>query len=385
MAAKRRFGRVRKLKSGRWQARYKGPDGIDRPAPRTFPTKRDAEVWLTKTEADILDDEWLDPDLGRVAFGEYARTWIDERLGLRPKTLQLYRYLLRRHLGPAFENKPVVAIREPQVRRWRKELLDAGTSEITVAKAYRLLKAVLNTAADDGMIRRNPCRIKGAGQEKSPERPVLTIAQVYALAEAIGQRYRAMILLTVFASLRWGELAALRRCDIDLKAGTVRITRQLTEVNGALSFSPPKTIAGLRIVAVPDVILPDLIWHVGRFTSPDDDSLVFTSPEGLPLRHGNFRRRAWRLALTAAGVPPIHFHDLRHTGNDLAADTGATLRELMDRMGHSTTSAAMIYLHGKDERQQAIADAISKRTAKELGRNVARSGTQRARKRPPAS
>jgi len=90
MSAKRRFGRVRKLPSGRWQVRYKGPDGLDRPAPRTFPTKRDAEVWLTKTEADMLADDWLDPDLGRVVFGDYASAWIDERPGLRPKTVQLY-------------------------------------------------------------------------------------------------------------------------------------------------------------------------------------------------------------------------------------------------------------------------------------------------------
>ena len=77
------------------------------------------------------------------------------------------------------------------------------------------------------MIKRNPCRIKGAGQEESPERPTLTIPQVYALADAVGQRYRALVLLAMFSSLRWGELGALRRCDIDLEARTVRVTRQL--------------------------------------------------------------------------------------------------------------------------------------------------------------
>lgn len=114
-------------------------------------------------------------------------------------------------------------IREPDVRRWRKNLLDAQVSAVTVAKAYRLLKAIFNTAVDDGLIRRNPCRIKGAGQEKSPERPVLTFPQVYALADAVPDRYRALVLLTVFGSLRWGELAALRRSDIDFQARTVRI------------------------------------------------------------------------------------------------------------------------------------------------------------------
>ena len=118
------------------------------------------------------------------------------------------------------------------MRRWRKDLLDAGVSAVTVAKAYRLLKAILNTAVDDGLIRRNPCRIKGAGQEKSAERPVLTVAQVYALADATDERYRALVLLAAFTSLRWGELAALRRSDIDLQARTVRVARQLNERDG---------------------------------------------------------------------------------------------------------------------------------------------------------
>lgn len=91
MARKRRFGRLRCLPSGRYQARYLGPDGIDRSAPHTFPTKRDAEVWLAKTEVEILGDQWLDPDAGSIPFGEYARDWIEERPNLRPKTVELYR------------------------------------------------------------------------------------------------------------------------------------------------------------------------------------------------------------------------------------------------------------------------------------------------------
>lgn len=113
---------------------------------------------------------------------------IDERPNLRPKTVQLYNGLLAHHLLPTFRQRPVSDIREAQVRRWRKARLDAGVASLTVAKAYRLLKAILNTAVDDGLIRRNPCRIKGASQETSPERPALNFEQVYALANAIGPR-----------------------------------------------------------------------------------------------------------------------------------------------------------------------------------------------------
>ena len=311
----------------------------------------------------------------------------EERPGLRPKTVQLYRYLLRSHIGPAFGVRSLADIKEPDVRRWRKNLLDAQVSAVTVAKAYRLLKAIFNTAVDDGLIRRNPCRIKGAGQEKSPERPVLTVPEVYALADAVSARYHALVLLAVFGSLRWGELAALRRSDIDIQARTVRVARQLSEQHGGgFAFGPPKSDAGQRIVAIPEMITPDLASHIVTYAASGDDGLVFTSPEGAPLRLSNFCRRVWRPALRAAGLPMIHFHDLRHTGNQLAAHAGANLRELMDRIGHSTTRAAMAYLHRSDERQQAIADELSRQAAAALrGANPGRSGTQRARRRGRAS
>jgi integrase len=215
------------------------------------------------------------------------------------------------------------------------------------AKAYRLLKAIFNTAVDDGMIRRNPCRIKGASVEKSPERPVLTSSQVFALAELIDQRYSALVLLGTFGSLRWGELAALRRKDIDLAAGTVRVERQLTELpGGGYRYGPPKSEASQRTIPIPNLIVPSLRSHLDTFTGRDDDASVFTSPTGLPLRHGNFRRRVWVPALKAARLPMIHFHDLRHAGNTFTADAGANLRELMERMGHSTTKAALV-VHGR--------------------------------------
>jgi integrase len=364
---RRRFGSIRELTSGQWQARYRGPDGIMRPADRTFPTKTEAERWLTRTEADILNDDWTNPDAGLVSFGEFATAWIEERPNLRPKTAENYRYVLANHLAPALGSRTVSEIKEWNIRRWRKNLLDAGVSVATTAKAYRLLKAIMNTAVDDGLIRRNPCRIKGAAQDRSPERPVLSLQQVFTLADAIHPRYRALILLAVFGCLRWGELAALRRTDIDLVTRTVRIERTLTELRGSGQvFGPPKSDAGHRTVALPDFIVPDMTSHLAQFTAPEADALVFTSPTGTPLRPSNFRRRAWAKAIEASGLPAIHFHDLRHTGNTLTAEAGANLRELMERMGHSSTRAAMIYLHSTNERQRALADTLGVLVATKL-------------------
>ena len=103
MPKKRRFGRVRKLPSGRFQARYLGPDGLDRPAPTTFATRRDAERWLTRVEAEIIQGIWSTPDFGRIPLGEYLATWIDHRTNLRPRTADLYRWLYGSTSSPPWE------------------------------------------------------------------------------------------------------------------------------------------------------------------------------------------------------------------------------------------------------------------------------------------
>jgi integrase len=168
------------------------------------------------------------------------------------------------------------------------------------------------------------------------------------------------------------------------------VTRQPVQVRGGgFAFGPPKSRAGKRVVPIPDLIIPVIRWHLACFAASGDEGLVFTSPAGMPLHHSNFRRRVWLPAVAAAELPAIHFHDLRHTGNQLAANAGATLRELMDRMGHDSERAAMVYLHGSDARQQQITKTLSDLAKDELHRGGRatgkRSGTQRARNRIRAS
>ncbi len=104
-------------------------------------------------------------------------------------------------------------------------------------------------------------------------------------------------------------------------------------------------------------MLPDLRKHLESFVGPGDDALLFAGPKGAPLRRSNFQKH-WRAGLVAAGLAGVHFHDLRHTGNTLTAHAGATLSDLMARMGHSSTRAARIYLHTTSERDLAVAEAL---------------------------
>jgi hypothetical protein len=123
---------------------------------------------LTVTEAEIIRGDWFDWTAGEVPLRECAAMWIVERAGLAPRTVGLHQPLLRLHIAPRLGDLDLVAITPGLVRSWRNDLLDRGVGRPTVAKCYRLLRAVVNTAVDDELVRRNPCRIKGAGSEPGP-------------------------------------------------------------------------------------------------------------------------------------------------------------------------------------------------------------------------
>jgi integrase len=219
---------------------------------------------------------------------------------------------------------------------------------------------MLNTAVVDGKITSNPCIIRGAGVEHTAERKTATVEQVYALADAIEPRYRLTVLLGAFAGLRFGELGALTRGRVDLDAGTVAVTEAAIETTGGhRQIGEPKTEKGRRVVALPPQIVTELRKHLDQYVSGEPAALVFVGPKGGPLRRANFHT-VWAPAREAVGLGEMHFHDLRHTGNTLAAATGASTAELMARMGHASARAALIYQHATEDRDQAIAMALGK-------------------------
>ncbi|MEU7853041.1 site-specific integrase [Nonomuraea sp. NPDC049141] len=365
---KRRFGSIRQLPSGRFQIRYPGPDGQIRMGETTYARERDAEKSLSLIEAKLITGDWTDPQRAKVKLGDYAAKWITERTNLRPRTVEIYKGLLKRYIHPHLGGVPIGKVDTAAIREWRVLLLGSGVGPSEVAKAYRFLRAVLMTAADDQIIPRNPCRIRGAGEEKPEERPVLTVTKVFELAGQMPERLRALVLLATFASLRWGEVAALRRMDLDLAARTISVRQQHVELDtGELLVGPPKSRAGVRTVAIPEAIIPALGEHLDRFTEPELDALIFTGARGGILRRSNFRRAAkWDVSTKKIGFPGLRFHDLRHTGNTIAASSGASLKDLMQRMGHDSVRAALIYQHSTAEADSKIADAMNSKITEAL-------------------
>jgi integrase len=161
--------------------------------------------------------------------------------------------------------------------------------------------------------------------------------------------------MATYTALRLGELAALTRRNIDLDKATVTVVASASELSdGTRIVGEPKSWAGRRTVSIPAAILPALEQHLATYSEPGPDGVVFVGPKGGPLRRGNFNH-SWKMLTRAAELDGLRFHDLRHTGNTLAAMTGASTKELMSRMGHSSTRAALGYQHATEERERLIA------------------------------
>ena len=214
--------------NGKYQASYFDARGR-RHSIGVFATKGDANAALSTVESELRRGTLRDPEAGRERFGDYARKsliWREAKLA--PSTLNQYQSLLRCHLRPTFGHLPMSEIDTPMVRTWNAHLSKATPGQ--AVSAYRLLRAIFNTAVDDDVISRNPCRVKGAGSHHAPERVPPTFDEVRALTNAMPQKLRLAVVLACAFPVRKSELLGLQRCDINLPQCTISIQRQLAEV-----------------------------------------------------------------------------------------------------------------------------------------------------------
>ncbi|WP_338892562.1 site-specific integrase [Rhodococcus sovatensis] len=355
------FGTVQELPSGRFRALY-WHDGRRHKAPTTFTSKVDARGWLSLQQADIIRGKWIEPTdaapgrAKRVVFHEYAEEWLAHR-DLKPRSREHYRKLLDVQILPGLGSLPLKSITPDDIRAWYAKL-DMATPTLR-SHAYGLVRTILATAASDGKIPNNPAHIRGAGSAKRVHkiRPA-TLPELATLTEAMPEQYRTMILLASWCAMRFGELTELRRKDVDLKDEVVRIRRAVVRVDGQFVVGDPKSEAGSRDVAIPPHLVPVIAAHLKDHVGPGKDALLFPAVNGGHLQPSTLYRRFYT-ARAKAGRDDLRFHDLRHSGAVLAAATGASLAELMGRLGHSTPAAALRYQHVAGGRDKAIAAALS--------------------------
>ncbi|MCZ9328704.1 tyrosine-type recombinase/integrase [Nocardia farcinica] len=357
---RRRFGTVRKLPSGKFQASFIGPNGKRQTAPNTFRTKTDADRYLVKVEADISRGAWLDEQLGRQRFEDYARAYLAENPDVGARWQETCLRNMRLHMTELLD-KPLVAITAPVVRSWHAKALAGSGGRTSIQQSYRFLRAVMNQAIRDNAITVNPCTIKGAGSDRAKERNVASVAEVAALVDAITPRYRAAVLLAAWCGLRRGEIIGLAVTDVDLATDQVWVRRTRVELleSGAAFDKDPKTDAGKRPVSIPPHLRSYLVSHLEQWAGRE---WLFVGRDGQRMR-GNAIYQAFVRARSKVGVD-VTFHDLRHTGQSLAALTGANLADLKKRLGHSSNAAAIRYLHAVDGRDKEVAAELSKLAAR---------------------
>lgn len=322
-------------------------------------------------------------ELGRLELGQITpatvRTWraalltdVRARVAARAKAAKPRTHPARAWaLAQGLEVKPTgqfpravlaawVAAGRPTAGSDGPQVEDASrdVGRTTVENAYRVLRAVLNTAVHDGLLASNPCQIRGAGIVHAAERPTASPAVLEAIAQSMPTHLAAAVPLAAWSGLRFGELFGLARQHVDLEAGTVRVDRALVCVPGEpVRFGQPKTRSSRRTVHLPGFVVEVLRAHMAEHVPPGATSLLFTTVSGEPVTTARLAY-AYQRARAAAGRPDLRWHDLRHTGATLAYSTGASVREVQNRLGHSTMRAAAIYAHAADDSDQILAKRL---------------------------
>ena len=363
--SKRTFASIQRLPSKRWQVKYTDPTGRRRSAPHTFETRINAEAYVVALRRRIDRDQWNASDEDpkeHITFGAYSQRWLANRQvagrPLKARTREHYQTILDAHLVPVFGNRQLGAIKPRDVRQWYEATLaDRPTMR---SHAYSLLRTIFTSAVNEELLDANPARIVGAGRAKRVHkiRPA-SVDELAVLTEAMPDRLQLMVTLASWCALRFGEIVELRRGDIDLGQEVIRIRRAATRIKGTYIVTTPKSDAGVRDVAIPPHIIPAIEAHLAEHVDRSRDSLIFPADGGGHLQPSTLSRY-WYRARHAAGRDDLRWHDLRHSGAVLAAATGASLAELMARLGHSTPQAAMRYQHVAAGRDREIAALLSK-------------------------
>ncbi|MBV1856649.1 tyrosine-type recombinase/integrase [Catellatospora tritici] len=372
---KRRFGRVRKLPSGRYQARYRGPDGQDHPAPTTFANKREAERFLSLAEADIAQGRWLMPQAAQMTVRDWCEQWfVPASTTWKVKTRQTYRSVLDRLILPHLGEAQLATLRPITVSKWCADLVK-NLSPSQARQAVRLLSQIMHAAIVNDLIAANPCRTVKLPRLPEADPVILTVEQVDRLAAVCQEDDRLMVLAMAYGGLRIGEVLALRRRSIDLDGNRVVVSEAVAQVSGGTVVDTPKNHQR-RAVRIPSFLV-DLLR--ARLADLADDPYVFVFPgrraenAHLPQSYTGFKKRFIR-AVAVAGLAGVTAHDLRATHASWVADSHGVLVAAR-RLGHANASVTTRhYARPMDGRDGEVAEHLDRQRAQEKG-----SGTQRAR------
>jgi integrase len=363
-------GSITRRKDGLYMARYtvEMPDGMRKR--KTIYGKEREEVAEKLIEALSNRNRGLVFDADNLKLGEYLGRWLTDsvRDTVRPTTFERYEQVVRLHIRPVLGKVKLKNLTSAHVRGLYRQKLDSGLSSRTVQYVHVTLHKALKQAIADGLIPRNVTEAVKPPQVRREEMQPLTAEQVKVLFKAVkGDRLEALYVLAVTAGLRQGELLGLKWDDIDLEVGTLRVRRTLTTAKGGPVLSAPKTRGSRRTVRLSQMALEALRSHLERQLEEIDsvgsmwreNGLIFASESGEPLSRQHVTARRFKPLLKRAGLPPIRFHDLRHSCATLLLSKNVNPKIVSEMLGHATIAITLdTYSHVLPTMQESAARAM---------------------------
>jgi integrase len=349
--------RVRTARYGnakRWQARYRDPDGHERT--RDCARKADAERFLATITSDVLRGAFVDPNAGKVTFGDFAERWLEAQT-FTESTREATEYRLRLHAIEHFGKRELRSLKPSVIQAWLRGL-QRSLAPTYVRAIFTNVSTVLNAAVDDGLIASNPCKARSVRLPQREQRKVQPwpVEQVEQVIDALPVRYAG-------CGLRQGEVFGLRVCDIDFLRKQVHVEQQVKLERSQIVIGTPKRNK-TRIVPLPDSVAVELAEHLRRYPANGTD-LVFLSRERKPLNRNYFNRCIWHPALVAAGVEPGRgngMHALRHFYASVLVDAGESVKAVAEHLVHADPGFTLrVYAHlfpSSDERARQAVDAV---------------------------
>lgn len=339
-----------------WQARWRDPAG--RQHNKNFERKADAQRYLTTVEGHKLAGQYVDPSLGKIKFGEWARQMEAARVSGRRSTRARDESYLRSLVIPTLGEMPIGSVRPVTIQQWLAELNNRGYAPATVRKAYQILSRIFDAAVESGLLTRTPCRGVRLPRVEGSEMRFLSPGEITELADEIDPRYRALVLAAAYTGARFGELAALDLDHFEPLRRSIRIERTLSDVKGTVQIGEPKTRAAVRAITLPTWLVDVMAQHLAAWPVSQNRHL-FTSPEGGYLRATNFRRRVWKPAVLESVGEPMRFHDLRHSHVALLIEQGVHPAVVASRLGHTSVRTVLdVYGHLYEGLDRDAADAL---------------------------
>jgi integrase len=367
----------REIRKGKttWSVRWR--DGTNQKR-KTFKSQREAKDFAASVVTDKARGSYVDPQAGRVTLAQYSSKWLESQT-FDEATRVATELRLRVHVMPHLGSHQLHALRPSMIQSWLR-VLQSTLAPRYVRVIFSNLSAVLSAAVDDSIIAKNPCRassIKLPGLDSTKVQP-WSSEQVRAVAQALPDRFRVMVVLGAGCGLRQGEIFGLAVDDVDFLRGVIHVRRQVKIIGSRQVFALPKG-RKVRDVPLPDSVGLELAAHLAAFPAAavelpwatptgaaTSSPLVLTTRERSPLNRNYINTKIWKPALVESGIEPTRsngMHVLRHTFASVLLDAGESIRALADYLGHTDPGFTLrVYTHlmptSEDRTKRAVDAAL---------------------------